>query len=278
MFLNVNIAEQINGVVTNLLDSGVELGQRILAAIVIFVVGKFIVTWLNKLFAKLLERRNIEAGVQSFLKSMVNILLLLMLGIAVVSKLGIEITGFAALIASAGVTIGMALSGNLQNFAGGVIVLLFRPYKVGDYIESSTGASGTVMEIQIFHTVLKTPDNKVIFAPNGNMSNSVVTNYSQESTRRVDLSFSMEYGEDYKRVEKVLKDLIAADSRILTTPEPFVRLGEMADSSVNITVRLWVNAADYWNVHFDMKEAVYTTFTKEGISIPYPQMVVHQAQ
>lgn len=278
MFLNVNIAEQINGVVTNLLDSGVELGQRILAAIVIFIVGKFIVTWLNKLFAKLLERRNIEAGVQSFLKSMVNILLLLMLGIAVVSKLGIEITGFAALIASAGVTIGMALSGNLQNFAGGVIVLLFRPYKVGDYIESSTGASGTVMEIQIFHTVLKTPDNKVIFAPNGNMSNSVVTNYSQESTRRVDLSFSMEYGEDYKRVEKVLKDLIAADSRILTTPEPFVRLGEMADSSVNITVRLWVNAADYWDVHFDMKEAVYTTFTKEGISIPYPQMVVHQAQ
>lgn len=278
MFLNVNIAEQINGVVTNLLDSGVELGQRILAAIVIFVVGKFIVTWLNKLFAKLLERRNIEAGVQSFLKSMVNILLLLMLGIAVVSKLGIEITGFAALIASAGVTIGMALSGNLQNFAGGVIVLLFRPYKVGDYIESSTGASGTVMEIQIFHTVLKTPDNKVIFAPNGNMSNSVVTNYSQESTRRVDLSFSMEYGEDYKRVEKVLKDLIAADNRILTTPEPFVRLGEMADSSVNITVRLWVNAADYWDVHFDMKEAVYTTFTKEGISIPYPQMVVHQAQ
>lgn len=278
MFLNVNIAEQINGVVTNLLDSGVELGQRILAAIVIFIVGKFIVTWLNKLFAKLLERRKVEAGVQSFLKSMVNILLLLMLGIAVVSKLGIEITGFAALIASAGVTIGMALSGNLQNFAGGVIVLLFRPYKVGDYIESSTGASGTVMEIQIFHTILKTPDNKVIFAPNGNMSNSVVTNYSQESTRRVDLSFSMEYGEDYKRVEKVLKDLIAADSRILTTPEPFVRLGEMADSSVNITVRLWVNAADYWNVHFDMKEAVYTTFTKEGISIPYPQMVVHQAQ
>lgn len=277
MFLNVNIAEQINGVVTNLLDSGVELGQRILAAIVIFIVGKFIVTWLNKLFAKLLERRKVEAGVQSFLKSMVNILLLLMLGIAVVSKLGIEITGFAALIASAGVTIGMALSGNLQNFAGGVIVLLFRPYKVGDYIESSTGASGTVMEIQIFHTILKTPDNKVIFAPNGNMSNSVVTNYSQESTRRVDLSFSMEYGEDYKRVEKVLKDLIAADSRILTTPEPFVRLGEMADSSVNITVRLWVNAADYWNVHFDMKEAVYTTFTKEGISIPYPQMVVHQA-
>jgi small conductance mechanosensitive channel len=277
MFLNVNIAEQINGVVTNLLDSGVELGQRILAAIVIFIVGKFIVTWLNKLFAKLLERRKVEAGVQSFLKSMVNILLLLMLGIAVVSKLGIEITGFAALIASAGVTIGMALSGNLQNFAGGVIVLLFRPYKVGDYIESIAGASGNVMEIQIFHTILKTPDNKVIFAPNGNMSNSVVTNYSQESTRRVDLSFSIEYGEDYKRVEKVLKDLIAADSRILTTPEPFVRLGEMADSSVNITVRLWVNAADYWNVHFDMKEAVYTTFTKEGISIPYPQMVVHQA-
>ena len=278
MFLNVNVSEQINGVVSDLLSSGVELGQRLLAALVILIVGKFIVNWLNKLFAKLLERRKVEASVQTFLKSMVNILLLLMLGFAVVSKLGIEITGFAALLASAGVAVGMALSGNLQNFAGGLIILIFRPYKVGDYIESTAGASGTVQEIQIFHTVLKTPDNKVVFAPNGSMSNAVVTNYSAQPTRRVDLTFCMEYGEDYARVEKVLNDIIAADKRILTSPAPFVRLGAMADSSVNITVRLWVDAADYWDVHFDMQQAVYTTFTKEGISIPYPQMVVHQAK
>lgn len=278
MLFAIDFSQEANSAWTKLVETSLDLGERILAAIVIFLVGKFIVRWLNKIFAKLLEKQKVEPGVQTFLKSMVNILLLIMLGFAVVGKLGIELTGFAALLASAGVAIGMALSGNLQNFAGGLIILIFRPYKVGDYIESSSGASGTVKEIQIFHTVLVTPDNKVIYAPNGSMSNAVTTNYSQNDTRRIDLVFGVEYGENIERVQQVLKKIIEADKRILTTPEPFVRMGDLADSSINFTVRVWVNSSDYWAVYFDMKETVYTTFNKEGISIPFPQLVVHQAQ
>ena len=273
----IDFSLELQNVWQSIVSGSISLGGRIVGAMVIFVIGKLIISWLNRLFAALLVRQKVEPSVQSFLRSTVNILLLVMLGLAVISKLGIEITGFAALLASAGVAIGMALSGNLQNFAGGLIILVFRPYKVGDYIDSDSGASGTVQEIQIFHTVLKTGDNKIVYAPNGSMSNSVITNYSKQDTRRVDFTFSMEYGEDFERVEKVLKEIIAADSRILTTPEPFIRLGDMADSSVNITVRLWVKSADYWDVHFDMKKAVYTTFTKLNISIPFPQVVVHQA-
>ena len=278
MFLLINLTKELESVWQSFVEGSITLGGRIVGAMIILVIGKLIINWLNRLFAALLTKQRVEPSVQSFLKSTVNILLIVMLALAVIGKLGVEITGFAALLASAGVAIGMALSGNLQNFAGGLIILIFRPYKVGDYIDSDTGASGTVQEIQIFHTVLKTGDNKIVYAPNGNMSNSVVTNYSQQNTRRVDFTFSMEYGEDYERVEQVLKDIIAADKRILTDPEPFIRLGEMAASSVDITVRVWVKSTDYWAVHFDLKKAVYTTFTKLDISIPFPQMVVHQAK
>ena len=278
MFLFTNFTQELHSVWQSIVSGSITLGGRIIGAMIILVIGKLIVNWINRIFRLLLEKQNVEPSVQTFLKSTVNILLLVMLGIAVVSKLGIEITGFAALLASAGVAIGVALSGNLQNVAGGLIILIFRPYKVGDYIDSDSGASGTVQEIQIFHTILKTGDNKIVYAPNGSMSNSVITNYSHLETRRVDLSFSMEYGEDYERVEQVLKDIIAADKRILTDPEPFIRLGEMAASSVDITVRVWVKSTDYWAVHFDLKKAVYTTFTKLDISIPFPQMVVHQAK
>ena len=278
MFLLINLTKELESVWQSFVEGSITLGGRIVGAMIILVIGKLIINWLNRLFAALLTKQRVEPSVQSFLKSTVNILLIVMLALAVIGKLGVEITGFAALLASAGVAIGMALSGNLQNFAGGLIILIFRPYKVGDYIDSDTGASGTVKEIQIFHTVLKTGDNKIVYAPNGNMSNSVVTNYSQQNTRRVDFTFSMEYGEDYERVEQVLKDIIAADERILTDPEPFIRLGEMAASSVDITVRVWVKTDDYWAVHFDLKKAVYTTFTKLDISIPFPQMVVHQAK
>ena len=274
MLLSANITSQLQELMSRLIESGVTLGERVLAALVIFIVGKYIIKWINRLFAKVLENRKVEAGVQTFLRSMVNILMIIMLAMAVIGRLGIELTGFAALLASAGVAVGMALSGNLQNLAGGLIILVFRPYKVGDYIESGTGASGTVQEIQIFHTVLVTPDNKVIYAPNGVMSNALCTNYSHKEERRVDFTFSFEYGEDF---EKVLLKVIAADSRILTTPEPFIELGAMADSSVNVTVRVWVKSADYWNVFFGMNKEVYATFNKEGINIPYPQMVVHNA-
>jgi small conductance mechanosensitive channel len=259
------------------LNSGIELGGRILAALIIFIIGKFLINWANKLFATTLQKRNVDASIQSFLKSIVNITLLVMLFLAVIGKLGIELTSFAALLASVGVAVGMALSGNLSNFAGGVIILVFRPYKVGDYIEASTGASGTVTDIQIFHTVLTTPDNKIIFAPNGAMSSAVVTNYSRKETRRLDFTFGVEYGTDFQQARTILMEIINEDTRILKDPAPFVEVGALADSSVNITVRVWVNASDYWAVNFDMNKNVYATFNEKGISFPFPQLTVHQA-
>ena len=277
MFSTTITSEMVNEFIAKALNASIDLGGRILAALIIFIIGKILVNWANKLFAKMLEKRKVEPSIQSFLKSIVNITLLVLLFLAVIGKLGIELTSFAALLASAGVAVGMALSGNLSNFAGGVIILVFRPYKVGDYIEASTGAAGTVTDIQIFHTVLTTPDNKVIFAPNGAMSGALVTNYSRKDTRRVDFSFGVEYGTDFNQAKSIIMEVINKDSRILKDPAPFVELGALADSSVNITVRVWVNAADYWAVNFDMNKNVYATFNEKGISFPFPQLTVHQA-
>ena len=277
MFSTTITGEMVNDFIAKALNSGIELGGRILAALIIFIIGKFLINWANKLFATTLQKRNVDASIQSFLKSIVNITLLVMLFLAVIGKLGIELTSFAALLASVGVAVGMALSGNLSNFAGGVIILVFRPYKVGDYIEASTGASGTVTDIQIFHTVLTTPDNKIIFAPNGAMSGAVVTNYSRKETRRLDFTFGVEYGTDFNQARTILMEIINKDTRILKDPAPFVEVGALADSSVNITVRVWVNASDYWAVNFDMNKNVYATFNEKGISFPFPQLTVHQA-
>ena len=277
MFSTTITGEMVNDFIAKALNSGIELGGRILAALIIFIIGKFLINWANKLFATTLQKRNVDASIQSFLKSIVNITLLVMLFLAVIGKLGIELTSFAALLASVGVAVGMALSGNLSNFAGGVIILVFRPYKVGDYIEASTGASGTVTDIQIFHTVLTTPDNKIIFAPNGAMSSAVVTNYSRKETRRLDFTFGVEYGTDFQEARTILMEIINKDTRILKDPAPFVEVGALADSSVNITVRVWVNASDYWAVNFDMNKNVYATFNEKGISFPFPQLTVHQA-
>ena len=277
MFSTTITGEMVNDFIAKALNSGIELGGRILAALIIFIIGKFLINWANKLFATTLQKRNVDASIQSFLKSIVNITLLVMLFLAVIGKLGIELTSFAALLASVGVAVGMALSGNLSNFAGGVIILVFRPYKVGDYIEASTGASGTVTDIQIFHTVLTTPDNKIIFAPNGAMSSAVVTNYSRKETRRLDFTFGVEYGTDFQQARTILMEIINEDTRILKDPAPFVEVGALADSSVNITVRVWVNASDYWAVNVDMNKNVYATFNEKGISFPFPQLTVHQA-
>lgn len=276
MFLTIT-SEMVNEFIAKALNSCIDLGGRILGALIIFIIGKLLINWANKLFASMLAKRKVDASIQSFLKSIVNITLLVLLFLAVIGKLGIELTSFAALLASAGVAIGMALSGNLSNFAGGVIILIFRPYKVGDYIEASTGASGTVTDIQIFHTVLTTPDNKIVFAPNGDMSGAVVTNYSRKETRRLDFTFCVEYGTDFQLVRDTLMSIIEKDSRILREPAPFIELSALADSSVNIIVRVWVNASDYWGVNFDMNKNVYATFNEKGISFPFPQLTVHQA-
>lgn len=262
--------------VEKMMGWGVDIGGRIISAAIIYFIGRILISLIKKFIAKVLVKRNIDAGIQSFVRSLVNILLTVLLVVAVIGKLGIETTSFAALLASAGVAIGMALSGNLQNFAGGLVILLLRPYKVGDWIESQ-GVSGTVREIQIFHTILTTADNKVIYIPNGALSSGTVINYSKEDTRRVDWVIGVEYGEDYNKVEETVRRIIAADKRILNTPEPFLALHALADSSVNVVIRVWVKSQDYWGVYFDMNRIIYSEFNKEGISFPFPQLTVHQA-
>ena len=255
----------------------VTLGVTLLKALLVFIVGRLVISLLNRLVRKILSRRNIDPSVKTFVGSLVNVLLIVLLAVSIVAILGIETTSFAALLASAGVAVGMALSGNLSNFAGGLIILLFKPFKVGDYIEGQ-GESGTVREIQIFHTILTTPDNKVVYIPNGALSGGAITNYSREPLRRVDWTFGVDYGEDYQKVKGVITSIIARDTRILQEPAPFVALHALADSSVNVVVRVWVASADYWDVYFSINQAVYETFNREGIDFPFPQLTVHQAR
>ncbi|MDE5561110.1 MAG: mechanosensitive ion channel [Bacteroidaceae bacterium] len=271
----INKPEYIQELLDKALDFSVEAGKSIILAIIIYFVGRLIVSVINRMVDGMMERRKIDPTIQTFMRSMLHVMLTLLLLISVVSALGVNTTSFAALLASAGVAVGMALSGNLQNLAGGIIILFFRPFKVGDYIEAQ-GAGGTVMEIQLFHTILNTTDNKKIYLPNGALSSGNITNYSREPLRRVDLTVSVEYGEDLDKVRRVLQELFAADGRIQKDPAPFVALGALADSSVNMTVRVWVLREDYWGVFFDTNEKIYNEFNRQGIGFPYPQLTVHK--
>lgn len=273
LLLNAASGSKLEQALEKLVDFGMDAGKDIFVAILIYSVGRFIIKQISVLIAKVLEKRKIETSVQTFLKSLVKILLNMVLAFAIISKLGVETTSFAALLASAGVAVGMALSGNLSNFAGGLIILVFKPFKVGDYIDGP-GVSGTIKEIQIFHTILSTLDNRMIYVPNGMLSGNAVINYSKQEMRRVEWVFGVEYGE---RVRTVLQRIIYADKRILDTPAPIIVLGSLSASSVDITVRVWVKTADYWNVLYDINEIVYTTFNKEGIGFPFPQLTVHQS-
>lgn len=268
---------QLDIVIQNLIDSGISAGKHIIAAIIIFIVGRFIIKLINRLVASILQRRHIEISVQTFLSSLVNIILTILLIITVIGALGVNTTSFAALIASAGVAIGMALSGNLQNFAGGLIILLFKPYRVGDFIDVC-GVQGTVSAVQIFHTILLTPDNKAVYLPNGSTSSSTITNYSREDKRRIEWTFGIDYGEDVGRARTAILSVITADTRILPDPAPFVAVGGLSDSSVDIIVRVWVPTEEYWNVYFDMHQRVYETFNEQKINFPYPQQTVHLVQ
>jgi len=225
-------------------------------------------------FRRMMLKSKMDDSLVPFLSSLVSTILKVMVVISALGMLGIEMTSFIAILGAAGLAIGMALSGTLQNFAGGVMILIFKPFKVGDFINAQ-GHSGSVKEIQIFNTILNTPDNKIIIIPNGGLSTGSMTNFSAMETRRVDWTFGIAYGDDYEKAEAVLKKLIASDSRIKTDPEPFIALSELADSSVNLVVRVWVNASDYWGVFFDMNKKVYQNFDKEGLNIPFPQMDLH---
>ena len=275
MFLNILLSTKLDLFLDKLLDFSVNASKNIFIACLIYSIGCFIIKQINRLVAKILEKRKVEPSVQTFLKSLVKILLNMILAFAVISKLGVETTSFAALMASAGVAIGMALSGNLSIFAGGLIILVFKPFKVGDYIEGPD-VNGTVKEIQIFHTILSTLDNRMIYVPNGILNNNAITNYSKQETRRVDWVFGVEYGEEIGKVRAVIQRIIKNDPRILDTPAPLIALSTLNASSVDITVRVWVKASDYWSVLFDINEIVYDTFNKEGINFPFPQLTVHQ--
>lgn len=246
----------------------------LVSAILIWIIGGMVIKAIVGAFGRNMQKREVDPSLQPFLRNLVSALLKIMLIIAVLGTLGIEMTSFIAILGAAGLAVGMALSGTLQNFAGGVMILIFKPFKVGDVIDAQ-GYTGGVAEIQIFNTILKTPDNKTIIIPNGGLSNSAMTNYSTEPRRRVDWTIGIGYGDDTTKAREVIQRMVDADSRILKDPAPFIAVAELADSSVNFTVRAWVEAGDYWGVFFDMNENVYKTFNAEGLNIPYPQMDVH---
>ena len=261
---------QVDQLIDQVTAMGLQAGKSLLLAVVVAVVGRYAIKFINKFVAGMLERRNVEPTVQSFLKSFVNILLVTLLIITVVGTLGVNTTSLAALLASAGLAVGMALSGNLQNLAGGLILLFFKPFKVGDFIEAQ-GVSGIVKAIQTFHTVLTTTDNKELFIPNGPLSSGNVTNYTKNALRRVDFTVSVEYGTDVQKVKEVTLELLKADERIMQEPAPFIALKELAS-----TVRVWTKATDYWDVFFETNERIYAEFNKQGIKFPFPQLQIHQ--
>ena len=249
-------------------------GPKLIGAILTLIIGLWIIKIIQKVIRKGFDIREMDPSLKGFLNSMIGILLKTMLIISVIGIMGVPMTSFIAILGAAGLAVGMALSGTLQNFAGGVMILIFKPFKVGDYIEAQ-GHAGSVNEIQIFNTVLKTPDNKTIIIPNGGLSTSSMINYSAESKRRVDFVFGIAYGDDVDKARKVLLKLINGDDRILKDPAPFIAVSELANSSVNLVVRVWADAVNYWGIFFDMQEDVYKTFAKAGINIPFPQMDVH---
>lgn len=249
-------------------------GGNLLKAIAVLVIGLWIVKIIAKLIRATLNKSEVDISLQGFLVSLISILLKVMVYITALGMLGVEMTSFIAILGAAGLAVGLALSGTLQNFAGGVMILFFKPFKVGDFVDAQ-GYMGVVKEIQIFVTTLTTGDNKTIIIPNGPLSTGSLTNFSTQATRRVDWTFGIGYGDDVDKAYEVLGELISEDERILSDPEPFMAVSELADSSVNIVVRVWVNSGDYWGVFFKMNEQVYKTFDKAGLSIPYPQTDVH---
>ena len=256
------------------IDKGIEWGTSLALGIAVLVIGMFIVKRITKVMTKLLLKKDYDESLQKFLVSLVSISLRILVVLTALSQLGVEMTSFVALIGAAGLAIGMAFSGTLGNFAGGIMILIFRPYKVGDYI-SAQGEEGIVDEIQIFNTIILTLDNKTIIIPNGAVANGNITNFTMQEMRRVDFVVGIGYGDDYKKAKDVLERFISEDDKILKDPAPFIGLGELADSSVNITLRVWGKTEDYWAIYFKMNEKIYTEFGKEGLNIPFPQMDVH---
>jgi len=252
-------------------------GLNILLALIIFIIGKFVVNIITKLIVKLLKRSQMDDILIDFVASILKTILLLFVVIAAMDQLGINTTSLVALLGAAGLAVGLALQSSLQNFAAGVMLIIFRPFKSGDFVEAA-GISGVVEKISIFSSTLRTGDNREVIVPNGSIYGGVIVNFSARDTRRIDMVVGIGYESDIKQARNTLQSLIDADERILKDPEPVIAVAELADSSVNFVVRPWVNSADYWAVKFDLTEKIKLSFDEQGISIPYPQMDVHVTQ
>ena len=258
-----------------LAENAISIGLKVLAAIIIYAVGAWLIQRIKRLLKKILVKRNVEASLSSFTLSFVSITLTILLLLITVQTLGVDTSSIVALIAGSGLAIGMALSGTLQNFAGGIMILFFKPFKVGDYIETQ-GYSGTVHSIQITTTVIKTTDNKTVVLPNGGLSGSIINNYSTSQKRRCDWDISIEYGSDIDLAKSVLMEIVNRNGKVLQEPEkPFAALKSLADSAIIVTCRVWVKREDYWDVFYTVNEEIYKELPKRGIGFPYPQLDVH---
>jgi len=249
-------------------------GINILMAIAIFVIGRWLARMLLSVTDKMMTKTGMDPMLVRFVHSILNALLLLVIIIAALDQLGVNTTSFIALIGAAGLAVGLALQGSLQNFAAGVLLIVFRPFKVGHYVEVA-GTGGVIEEIGIFSTRMKTGDNREVIVPNGAIYSGIITNYSARDTRRIDMVFGIGYDADIRKAKEIMQGILDADERVLKEPEPLIAVAELADSSVNFNVRPWVNSADYWNVRFDVTEKIKLAFDAQGISIPFPQLDVH---
>ncbi len=252
----------------------ITLLTNVAIAVAIVLIGRIAVKWIVGLIGKLMTRSHVDSILVNFVSSIVNAVLLLFVLIAALDQLGVDTTSMVALVGAAGLAVGLALQGSLQNFAAGVMMIVFRPFKLGDFIEAG-GVSGIVESINIFSTVLKTVDNREIIIPNGQIYSGAITNYSARDTRRIDLVFGIGYDDDMLKAKQIMQGILAAHEGVLAEPAPGVAVAELADSSVNFNVRPWVKREDYWAVRADLIEAIKLAFDDNGISIPYPQMDVH---
>ncbi|MEM9742517.1 MAG: mechanosensitive ion channel domain-containing protein [Pseudomonadota bacterium] len=269
--------DQLRGYYDQIVTLFITWTPKVLGALFILIIGWWIIGRISRLIESILAKTDGDETLERFASSLVSMLLKAVLVIAVADMVGIATTSFVAMIGAAGLAVGLALQGSLANFAGGVLILIFRPFKIGDFIEAQ-GVMGTVQSIQIFSTILNTPDNKRIVIPNGPLSNDVITNFSAERTRRVDITFGIGYDDDLKQAKAILEEVIQSDERILNVPAPLIAVSNLGDSAVDIVTRSWVSKSDYWGVYFDLTENVKLRFDAEGISIPYPQQDVHLKQ
>jgi len=263
--------------ITKSIEIATIYGTKIIGAIVMLILGRILIGLFTGFIRKLMVKSKTDETLTKFVISLTRIALLAFLVIAVLGTLGVQTASFVAVIGAAGLAVGFALQGSLSNFASGVLLIIFRPFKSGDFVEAG-GATGTVEAIQIFNTIIKTPDNKTVIIPNSKITGDSITNYSAKEIRRVDLVFGIGYDDDIKKAKEILERVINEDSRVLKDPAPFVAVSELADSSVNFVVRPWVKSGDYWGVYFDLTEKVKLAFDSERVSIPYPQMDVHLQQ